>query len=150
MPDASLLFRTFNEIGIIAQLAQTRFEAVMPNGMTLAQFTVLNHLVRLGGPKSPLALANAFQVTKATMSSTLTRMAAKELISVIPNPKDARGKLVDVTDAGRAIRETCIKAIEPDLKRWSVDLKTSGLENLAGQLATLRLYLDQDRAKRTI
>jgi DNA-binding MarR family transcriptional regulator len=145
MPDASLLFRTFNEIGIIAQLAQTRFEAVMPNGMTLAQFTVLNHLVRLGGPKSPLALANAFQVTKATMSSTLTRMAAKELISVIPNPKDARGKHVDITDAGRAIRETCIKAIEPDLKRWSADLKAAGLEGLVDQLAGLRLYLDQDR-----
>lgn len=150
MPDASLLFRTFNEIGIIAQLAQTRFEAVMPDGMTLAQFTVLNHLVRLGGPKSPLALANAFQVTKATMSSTLTRMEAKKLVSVIPNPKDARGKLVDVTEAGRAIRETCIKSIEPDLKRWSVDLKTADMENLVSQLAALRLYLDQDRSKRTI
>jgi DNA-binding MarR family transcriptional regulator len=148
MPDASLLFRTFNEIGIIAQLAQTRFEAVMPTGMTLAQFTVLNHLVRLGGPKSPLAMANAFQVTKATMSSTLTRMEAKKLVSVIPNPKDARGKLVDVTEAGRTIRETCIKAIEPDLKRWSINLKLSDMEVLVGQLAVLRLYLDQDRANR--
>ncbi len=148
MPDASLLFRTFNEIGIIAQLAQTRFEAVMPTGMTLAQFTVLNHLVRLGGPKSPLAMANAFQVTKATMSSTLTRMEAKKLVSVIPNPKDARGKLVDVTEAGRTIRETCIKAIEPDLKRWSINLKLSDMEVLVGQLAVLRLYLDKDRANR--
>jgi DNA-binding MarR family transcriptional regulator len=150
MPDASLLFRTFNEIGIIAQLAQTRFEAVMPDGMTLAQFTVLNHLVRLGGPKSPQSLANAFQVTKATMSSTLTRMEAKQLVSVVANPKDARGKLVDITQSGRATRETCIKAIEPDLKRWSAELKSSDMDGFVGQLATLRLYLDQDRTKRTL
>jgi DNA-binding MarR family transcriptional regulator len=150
MPDASLLFRTFNEIGIVAQLTQTRFEAVMPDGMTLAQFTVLNHLVRLGGPKSPLALATAFQVTKATMSSTLARMEAKKLISVVPNPKDARGKLVDIAEAGRAIRETCINAIQPDLRRWSADLKQADMENLVSQLAALRLYLDQDRAKQSL
>jgi DNA-binding MarR family transcriptional regulator len=149
MPDTSLMFRTFNEIGIIAQLAQTRFEAVMPDGMTLAQFTVLNHLVRLGGPKSPLAMATAFQVTKATMSSTLARMEAKKLVTVIPNPKDARGKLVDITDTGRAMRETCITAIEPDLKRWSGNVNPSDMEGLAGQLARLRLYLDQDRTRRT-
>jgi DNA-binding MarR family transcriptional regulator len=150
MPDANLLFRTFNEIGIIAQLAQTRFEAVMPTGMTLAQFTVLNHLVRLGGPKSPLALAQAFQVTKATMSSTLTRLEAKKLVSIVPNPKDARGKLVDITDAGRTMRETCIAAIEPDLRRWSAQLRSSDLESLAVQLAGLRVFLDRDRAERAL
>ena len=32
-----LVFRVFNEIGIIAQLAGNAFERVMPDGMTLAQ-----------------------------------------------------------------------------------------------------------------
>ena len=40
------LFRFFNEIGIIEQLSRNAFERVMPGGMKLSQFTVLNHFVR--------------------------------------------------------------------------------------------------------
>ncbi|MGH6951145.1 MAG: MarR family winged helix-turn-helix transcriptional regulator, partial [Vitreimonas sp.] len=69
--DDPVHFRALNEIGIINQLAQTIFERVMPAGMTLAQFIVLNHFVRLGGSRSPAELASAFQLTRATMTSTL-------------------------------------------------------------------------------
>ena len=41
-----LAFRVMNEIGIISQLGATLFERVMPDGMTLAQFTVLNRFVQ--------------------------------------------------------------------------------------------------------
>ena len=45
----SFYFKFFNEIGIIAQLSGNKLERVLPEGMSLAQFTVLNHFCRLGG-----------------------------------------------------------------------------------------------------
>jgi DNA-binding MarR family transcriptional regulator len=148
MTDRSPLFRLFNEIGIIAQLSQTRFETVMPPGMTLAQFTVLNHLVRLGGPKSPLSLAKAFQVTKATMSSTLGRLESKGYISVVPDPADGRGKLVDITGAGKEMRETCIAAVTPELEHLTTLGSAQDIEALLPLLTRLRESLDKDRMGR--
>jgi DNA-binding MarR family transcriptional regulator len=145
MTDRSPIFRIFNEIGIIAQLSQTRFESVMPSGMTLAQFTVLNHLVRLGGPKSPLTLARAFQVTKATMSSTLGRLETKGLISVVPDPDDGRAKRVDITETGRLVRDTCIGAVTPHLTQIGQLNGMPDFEILLPLLISMRESLDSDR-----
>ena len=46
-------FQLFNEIGIIQQLVNTRFERALPDGLTASQFGVLNHFVRLGGERAP-------------------------------------------------------------------------------------------------
>jgi hypothetical protein len=46
MSEDPLAFRVFNEIGIIEQLSRNLFERVLPDGLTLPQFTVLNHFVR--------------------------------------------------------------------------------------------------------
>jgi DNA-binding MarR family transcriptional regulator len=142
MSDDSDLFALFNEIGIIAQLSGTMFERVMPAGMTLAQFTVLNHFVRLGGPKSPSDLARAFQITKATMTSTLHRLEAKGLVSVLPDPKDQRAKLVDITQEGRAMREACITAVAPELARLHAHLDVTEAKALIEPLTRLRIRLD--------
>lgn len=66
MPETALsdYFRLFNEIGIIGQLSRTLLEARLPPGFVMAQFTVLNHLVRMGDGRTPLAIAQAFQVPK--------------------------------------------------------------------------------------
>jgi DNA-binding MarR family transcriptional regulator len=113
--------------------------------MTLAQFSVLNHFVRLGGPKSPLALARAFQLTKATISSTLTRLEAKGLVSIVPDLKDGRAKLVDITVQGRAMRDVCIACVVPDIKHISGLPSLPNLEALLPLLADLREALDKDR-----
>lgn len=105
-----LYFRMFNEIGIISQLSSNRLERLLPPGMSIAQFSLLNHLVRLGGAWAPSRLARAFQVSKGAMTNTLQRLEAKGLIRVAVDPDDARGKLVEITDAGRRMREKCIRA----------------------------------------
>jgi DNA-binding MarR family transcriptional regulator len=100
----------FNEIGIIAQLSSNRLERVLPVGMSIAQFSLLNHLVRLGGSWAPSRLARAFQVTKGAMTNTLQRLETQGLVRITTDPDDARGKLVEVTDAGRRMRERCVRA----------------------------------------
>ncbi len=68
------LFELFNEIGIIDQLTNNAFNRCMPLGLSVAHFSVVNHLTRLGDGRTPVSLARAFQVTKPTMTSTLTRL----------------------------------------------------------------------------
>lgn len=140
-----LVFRVFNEIGIIAQLAGNAFERVMPDGMTLAQFTVLNHFVRLGGPKRPSDLARAFQVTKATMTSTLQRMEPKGLVAIVPDDSDGRGRKVTITEAGRAMHADCIVRLAPVIAAVLAATGPDPFTDALAPLARIRETLDRMR-----
>lgn len=145
MSDDPIAFRVFNEIGIISQLAATMVERVLPDGMTLAQFTVLNHFVRLGGVKSPIELARAFQVTKGTMTSTLQKLEARGYISVRPDPDDGRGKRVSITAKGTKARNTAITALSPLLEKLGAHETAASLPALLPPLTALREFLDKER-----
>ena len=144
-PDDPVVFEVFNEIGIIEQLARNRFERVLPHGMTLSQFSVLNHFARLGGEKSPLALARAFQVTKGTMTNTLQRLEARGFVAVRPDPADGRAKLVSLTTAGRAARDASVAALAPQIAELERSLSTQGFAGALPWLRELRRYLDNAR-----
>lgn len=145
MTQSDAFFSFFTEIGILAQLSQTQFERLMPDGMTVAQFTVLNHCVRVADGKSPAALARAFQVTKATMTSTLQRLEQKGLVTIHPDPADGRSKIVRITEAGRAMREAAIAATRPWFEHLRNRLDESEVAALIPRLASLRSILDSDR-----
>lgn len=144
MPDP-IAFRIMNEIGIIDQLGRTLFERAMPHGLTVPQFVVLNHFVRLGGDRSPLELARALQVTKATMTSTLQRLEAKEFIRVTPDPKDGRAKRIAITATGRKARNQAITAIADDLAEIEKAIGARELEAALPFLVNLRTFLDRRR-----
>jgi DNA-binding MarR family transcriptional regulator len=145
LSDDPIAFRVLNEIGIISQLAGTLFERVMPGGMTLAQFTVLNHFVRLGGVRSPLELARAFQVTKGTMTSTLQKLEARGYILVRPDPMDRRGKCVSITAKGTKARNAAIIALSPLLARLGAHETAASFPDLLPPLTALRAALDKER-----
>jgi DNA-binding MarR family transcriptional regulator len=143
MTDDPLAFEVFNEIGIIDQLASHMFASVMPAGMTQAQFTVLNHFVRLGVvEKSPADLANAFQLTRPTMTSTLSRMERAGLVTIRPDPADGRAKLVSLTSVGRSMRETCISALLPLLPIIESVVSNADLSEILPALRKIRIKLD--------
>lgn len=139
-------FRIFNEIGIIDQLAGTMFERSLPRGMTRAQFGVLNHFVRLGHEgRSPAQLASALQVTRATMTSTLARLAKAGLVTIDPDPADGRGKLVSLTAAGREMRAAGLAAVAPLLPMVDTILTTDEQAALLPLLVKTRQALDKLR-----
>lgn len=146
MNDEPAAFQLFTEIGIIDQLAGTAFERALPRGITRAQFVVLNHFVRRGhATRSPAQLADAIQVTRATMTSTLARMERAALISVRPDPADGRGKLVALTPHGLETRSRCIAAVAPLLPLAMDALDASELETVLILLRRLRVVLDAAR-----
>lgn len=139
-------FEFFNEIGIIDQLAGTMLERALPRGMTRAQFVVLNHFVRLGHhERSPAQLASALQVTRPTMTSTLTRMARAGLVVIRADPLDGRGKLVALTHNGHKAREAALEAMVPLFPMLDAVVDPAELAQLLPVLRRLRIALDAAR-----
>lgn len=146
MTEDPLAFQLFTEIGIIDQLGGTAFERALPRGMTRAQFGVLQHLSRRARPsQSPGTIAAAMQVSRATMTSTLGRLAQRGLVSIADDPADGRGKQVRLTNAGEAMRQTCIAAILPLLPLVDRALASSEQDQMLTLLRKLRAVLDAAR-----
>ncbi len=139
------LFELFNEIGIINQLASTRFQRALPDGLTLSQFSVLNNFARLGGTRTPAQLAKAFQVTKGAMTNTLKRLDQRGCISITPDPADARSKIVAITEAGLALRERAIEAANVELATVGNLLDPAWVDETLPGLRNLREVLDKAR-----
>ena len=111
----------------------------------MSHFSVLNHMVRLGDGKTPLELAHAFQVTKGTMTNTLGALSRRGLISIAPNEKDGRSKLVFLTDAGRAFQAEAIASLEPVFERLSGQLDLEAMAKALPLLEEVRKVLDENR-----
>jgi DNA-binding MarR family transcriptional regulator len=142
---SQLYFRLFTEIVIIAQLSGNRLERVLPEGMSLAQFHVLTHFVRLGGQWAPGRLARAFQVTKGAMTNTVQRLEAQGFVKIDADPKDARAKLVEITDTGRRAHELAIRAVASAIGELAGEVRPGEVRNTLPFLENLRKILDQRR-----
>ena len=59
----SLAVALFSEILTNDQLIRNRLSRVLPKGMEISHFSVLNHLARAGDERSPAQLAKSFHVT---------------------------------------------------------------------------------------
>ncbi len=142
---AARIFGFFNEFGIITQLSTTLLARSLPDGIHPSHFSILNHLTRTGDGKTPVRIANAMQVTKNTMTHSLKVLEGRGFVDVRPNPEDGRGKLVFLTDAGRAFRAD---AIAKAAARFSA-LMTPELMEMADRmqpdLVALRQHLDANR-----
>ena len=142
----SPVLRLLTEVGIIEQLARNQLERNLPDGLRISQFGVINHLVRLGGDWSPIRLANAFQVTKGAMTNTLQRLESRGLVKVVADPEDGRGKLVSITDKGRAMRTRCVESVGPLIAELSAELSEKDLAMALPVLEKVRRYLDAHRS----
>jgi DNA-binding MarR family transcriptional regulator len=141
-----IAFRVFNEMNIIAQLSANEMARVLPHGLNVSQFSVLNWFVRVDDQATPGRLAAAFQVTKGAMTNTLGRLEEKGLVSISPDPHSGRRKLVRMTEAGRRAREEAITATRPMLQGFLADFGIARAEALLPHLETIRRYLDENRS----
>lgn len=103
----------FGELFIADQLARNRISKVLPRGMELSHFSVLNHLAGIGDERSPAQLARAFHVTRGAMTNTLTKLEWAGHIHIRPDWDDARRKFVAISPSGRAARDAAVQAIAP-------------------------------------
>jgi len=143
--DIGKMFSFFNEIGIINQLSSTLLAKALPDGVHPSHFAILNHLTRMGDGKTPIRIAGAMQVTKTTMTHSLKVLSDRGFITTKPNPDDARGKLVFLTEAGRAFRSNAIQKVGGLFGQMFDDEQLDIMERLSPDLIDLRKFLDANR-----
>ncbi len=144
-PSDPALFTFFNEIGILSQLSSNAFERVMPHGLTVSQFSVLNHLARLGDGKSPSHLATAFQVTRGAMTNTLAKLEASGFVAVRPDESDGRGKQVFLMKTGAKARSEALEVLSPLLQDLLKAFPEKDFRAAIPFLAKLREHMDAAR-----
>lgn len=103
----------FSELIATEQLARLRFGKLLPKGMELSHFMVLNHLSHSGGERTPAQLASAFHLTRGAMTNTISKLEWAGWVHVRPDWDDARSKLVSISPSGVAARDAAIAAIAP-------------------------------------
>src|SRR5690554_5237011 len=91
----------FSELFMTDQLARNRITKVLPKGMELSHFGVLNHLARINDERTPAQLARAFHVTRGAMTNTLGKLEWAGHVHIRPDWDDARRKFVTISPAGR-------------------------------------------------
>lgn len=142
LPQDPALFKVMTEIAIIAKLADREFERRLPGSMTTAQFSVLNHLLRLDARQTIGEIAAAMRVAQPTMSSTVKRLEAKRYVTLVPDTDDRRVKRVAVTRAGRAIRDKAVKSAGPGLADLQAGMPGADWDGLLKELTRLRILID--------
>lgn len=138
-------FAFFNEIGIISQLSGAMMAQALPDGIHPSHFFIINHLYRTGDAKTPVRIASAMQVTKATMTHSLKVLEDRGLIEVRPNPEDARGKLIYLTEAGRNFRQQAIEGVMARFGPLFTPAHIETMSRMLEDLTMLRKFLDDNR-----
>lgn len=124
-----------SEILTVDQLARGRISRMLPKGMELSHFAVLNHLAHVQAERSPAELARVFNVTRGAMTNTLHKLELAGQVHIRPDWDDARRKFVAISPAGRSARDLALAAVAPML----ADLTNAiGIDALRDTLPVLR------------
>ncbi|SEW42701.1 DNA-binding transcriptional regulator, MarR family [Cognatiyoonia koreensis] len=109
----NLAVALFSELLTLDQLTRASVAKVMPRGMELSHFVVLNHLAQSASEKSPGQLAKSFHLTRGAMTNTLNKLEWAGWVHVRPDWDDARRKKVAISPSGQAARDAAIAGIAP-------------------------------------
>lgn len=144
-PRNSLAIALFSEILAADQMIRNRLSRVLPKGMELSHFSVLNHLARAGGEKSPAQLAQTFHVTRGAMTNTLTTLEWAGYVHIRPDWDDARRKMVAISPAGRQARDAALSAVAPLFAGMMEEIPEAKVRAVLPVLRELRGKLEEDR-----
>lgn len=109
----TLAIMLFSEILGTDQILRSRLSRVLPKGMEISHFSVLNHLSWRDTERTPAQLAETFHVTRGAMTNTLAKLEWAGYVHIRPDWDDARRKMITISPAGRQARETALSAIVP-------------------------------------
>jgi DNA-binding MarR family transcriptional regulator len=133
-----------SELLTVDQLIRNRLAKVLPKGMELSHFSVLNHLAHLNAERTPAQLAKSFHVTRGAMTNTLNKLEVAGHIHIRPDWDDARRKMVAISPAGRNARDAAITALMPVISDIFDQVGEDRLKSVLPILRDLRLKMDAE------
>ncbi|WP_435257130.1 MarR family winged helix-turn-helix transcriptional regulator [Thioclava sp. FR2] len=134
----------FGELFMADQLARNRISKVLPKGMEISHFGVLNHLARISDERTPAQLARSFHVTRGAMTNTLNKLEWAGHIHIRPDWDDARQKFVAISPSGRAARDAAVQAVAPLIAEVVQALGAEKVRALLPVLREMRTRLEGD------
>ena len=140
---SALAVTLFSEVLMADQLVRNRLGKVLPKGMEISHFSVLNHLAFSGGERSPAQLAETFHVTRGAMTNTLNKLEWAGYIHIRPDWDDARRKMVAISPAGRQARDYAVAAIAPLINEVVGDLGADKVRMVLPVMRELRTRLER-------
>ena len=139
----NLAVTLFSELFMSDQLARNVLSRVLPKGMELSHFSVLNHLAHIQEERTPAQLAQAFHVTRGAMTNTLSKLELAGYIHIRPDWDDARRKMVAISPAGRQARDAALASMEPIINDMVSRLGDDRVRAALPILRELRLKLEE-------
>lgn len=140
----SLAIALVSEILAADQLLRNRLSKVLPSGMEISHFSVLNHLAHTNNEKTPAQLARTFHVTRGAMTNTLSKLEWAGYIHIRPDWDDARRKFVAISPAGNRARNSALAAIEPMILSLVQELGSESVRSVLPVLRELRSKLENN------
>ena len=140
--DSSLAVPLFGEILALEQLVRNRLAKVLPKGMELSHFSVLNQLSHTKIERTPAQIARSFRVTRGAITNTLNKLELSGYIHVRPDWEDARRKMVSISPAGMVARNNALAAVTPIIENFARDMGEERLKAIVPILRELRQKLE--------
>jgi DNA-binding MarR family transcriptional regulator len=134
----------FGELFMADQLARNRISRVLPKGMQLSHFSVLNHLARINEERTPAQLARSFHVTRGAMTNTLTKLEWAGHVHIRPDWEDARRKFVAISPSGRSARDSAVASVVPLIAEVVQSIGADRVRALLSVLRELRIRLEDE------
>ena len=134
----SLAVSLFGEILALDQLVRNRLAKVLPKGMELSHFSVLNQLSHTKTERTPAQIAKSFRVTRGAITNTLNKLELSGYIHVRPDWDDARRKMVSISPAGIVARNNALTAVTPIINELVSEMGEERLKSIVPILRELR------------
>ena len=140
----ALAIMLFSELLTADQLLRNKLGRVLPKGMEISHFSVLNYLASTSSERTPAQLAKSFHLTRGAMTNTLGKLERAGYIHIRPDWDDARRKQVAISPAGRSARDVALAGIGPVIEKLVTEMGGDKLRLALPILRDLRLKLEQD------
>ena len=134
----SLAVSLFGEILALDQLVRARLAKVLPKGMELSHFSVLNQLSHTKTERTPAQIAKSFRVTRGAITNTLNKLELSGYIHIRPDWDDARRKMVSISPAGIVARNNALAAVTPIINELISEMGEERLKAIVPILRDLR------------
>jgi len=134
----SLAVSLFGEILALDQLVRARLAKVLPKGMELSHFSVLNQLSHTKIERTPAQIAKSFRVTRGAITNTLNKLELSGYIHIRPDWDDARQKMVSISPAGIVARNNALAAVTPIINELISEMGEERLKAIVPILRDLR------------
>jgi len=125
-----------------------RREAFAATDLEPGEFDVLAALRRAGKPYAltPSALMSQNLVTSGTMTNRIDRLEFKNLVARLPDPKDGRGVLVQLTQSGKSAVDRALDELLAREKSLLATVSKADRDKLANVLRDIVLPFDEELA----